>query len=92
MSSIYAMKSAMHIPLIVLGITPSSVRLTRHISQRLKHFGNEEIEFFSDYTYHLDKSSLTRDPIEELRDEEDLAESRLPTNDTLFKYATGREN
>lgn len=91
MASIYAVKSAMHIPLIVLGITPSSVRLTKHISQKLKHFDSTEIEFFSDYTYHLDKSKLARDPIEETLNEETLAESRLPTMETLLEHATGRK-
>lgn len=31
-ASVYELKSAMHIPLLVLGITPNSVRLTKHLT------------------------------------------------------------
>ena len=88
-ASVYELKSAMHIPLLVLGITPNSIRYTRHLSKTLGQFSSDEIEFFSDYSSHLDKSTLARDPLEEVCDEDDLAESRLVTNDTLLKYATG---
>ena len=85
----------MHIPLLVLGITPESVRLARHLSKTLKVFSNTEIEFFSDYSTYLDKQGLVRDPgdwlvTEGCQDEDDLARSLLPTREhTYLKYASG---
>ena len=69
----------MHIPLLVLGISPSSVKLVKHLSQELKQYESHEIEFFSDYSSFLDKTELTRDPLYDHRNEDTLAESHLPT-------------
>ena len=90
-ASIYELKSAMHIPLLVLGITPSSVHFTSHLSKQLKQYEDHEIEFFSDYTSFLDKTERMPDPLFEYRDEDDLAESCLPTRQTLLGYAAGVE-
>ena len=87
--SIYELKSAMHIPLLVLGITPNSVRLTKHLTQTLKQFEGDEVEFFSDYTSYLDRTSLARDPLEEFYDEDDMAETKVPSKETLLEFATG---
>ena len=47
----YAQKSAMHIPLIVLGFTKSSLNLVNGL---LAHgFEADEVEFFGQYTSHL---------------------------------------
>lgn len=88
-SEIYELRSAMHIPLVALGITPNSIKLVRHLSKTLGQFNYSEIEFFSDYTSFLDKTRLARDPIEELHDEDEMAESRLITIDTVLRHATG---
>ena len=53
-TTLYEEKSAMHIPLLVLGITPSSVKLAKHLSQTLNQYDPNEIEFFADYTSFLD--------------------------------------
>ena len=77
----------MHIPLLVLGITPETVRLTRHLSKTKGLFDSSEIEFFSDFNFYLDKSGLARDP-GSASDED--SESRIPTINTLLEHATGR--
>lgn len=90
--ALYEAKSAMHTPLLVLGITPSTVKLAKHLSQTLKQFEPYEVEFFSDYTSYLDKSDLTRDPLFDHRDDEYLACSQLATKHTLLKYATAESS
>ena len=79
----------MHIPLLGLGITPNSVQLARHLQKPLKLFNPEETEFFSDYTFFLDKTGTSFDPDHEMLIDEDLSDSRIHTMDTLLKYATG---
>ena len=53
---IYAKRSAMHIPAIVLGYTNSSISYINSLLQA-KKFSSDEVEFFADYTQHLVKGA-----------------------------------
>ena len=86
---VYELKSAMHLPLLVLGLTQNTVRYARHLLSQ-KVFTADECEFFTDYGSYLDRKGLLgRDPLEETVDEDDLAVSRLATRRTLLEHATG---
>ena len=50
-SLLYAQKSAMHIPIIVLGLTKSTVKLVNSMLDL--GFSADEVEFFTSYTWHL---------------------------------------
>ena len=85
----YDLKSAMHIPLLVLGMTPETVAYTEQL-QKLGGYDPNETEFFKDYSWHIDRFALLRDPSEELIGG-DHCDSRVVTRETILEYATGNQ-
>ena len=84
----YDLKSAMHIPLLVLGMTESTCKLTQGLIA-LKEFDPDEIEFIHYYASAL-KMAKGDDPDDpSLIMDKELRNNSIPTTKTLTDYCTG---
>ena len=66
----------MHIPIIALGLTRSTVDI---VNSMLREYTADEVEFFASYTSHLNHNSPPS------------IDFRQPSIDSILKYSTGVE-